>query len=177
MSGHSKWSNIKRKKGIEDVKKAKLFTKLAKDIVISARIGGSDVSSNSNLKAAVQKAKEYNLPKDNIKRAIAKGAGNTNGANMEEATYEGYGPNGVAIMVKVLTDNKNRTVSEIRSIFNRSDGSLGEVGCVAYIFTRNPPVAKFTIPLDKTARLLFMNLIDTLEQCEDVIEVIHNAGI
>lgn len=136
MSGHSKWANIKHQKGRADEKKGKEFTKVAKDIIIAARQGGSDPEGNSKLKLAIQKAKAINMPNDNIARAIKKGAGELEGAAFEELLYEGYGPNGVAVMLDIATDNRNRTASEIRHLFSKHNGNLGESGCVAWMFKR-----------------------------------------
>jgi YebC/PmpR family DNA-binding regulatory protein len=133
MSGHSKWSTIKRKKGAEDAKRGKLFTKLGREIVIAAREGG-DPSVNFKLRLAVDKAKAANMPKDNIERAIRRGTGAEKGEEFEEVNYEGYGPHGVALLVQVLTDNRNRAVSDVRRAFSRHGGSLGETGCVAWLF-------------------------------------------
>jgi YebC/PmpR family DNA-binding regulatory protein len=145
MSGHSKWSTIKRKKGAIDAKKGKIFTKIIKEITLAARLGGGDPEGNARLRQAIMAAKEENMPKDNIERAIKKGSGTGEGAvNYEEVTYEGYGPGGVALLVQVLTDNKNRTVAEIRHILSKHGGNLGENGCVAWIFDK-----KGTIMVDK----------------------------
>lgn len=134
MSGHSKWATIKRKKAKTDAQRGKLFTRLAKEIMVAARNGGKDPEGNMQLKTAIQKAKEANIPNENIMRAIQRGAGEQGGANYEEFFYEGYGPGGVAVMLEMMTDNRNRTASEIRHIFSRNGGSLGESGCVAWIF-------------------------------------------
>ncbi|NLV66583.1 MAG: YebC/PmpR family DNA-binding transcriptional regulator [Spirochaetes bacterium] len=136
MSGHNKWSTIKRKKGAVDAKRGALFTKLIKEITVAARSGGADVDANPRLRTAVLKAKASNMPNDNIDRAINKGAGNLEGVTYEEIRYEGYGPGGVAIMVDCLTDNRNRTTPEIRTIFNKNGGNLGETGSVGYLFDR-----------------------------------------
>lgn len=136
MSGHSKWSTIKRKKGVTDAKRGALFTKLIREITVAARAGGEDLDSNPRLRTAVLKAKSNNMPNDNIDRAIKKGVGNVDGAVYEEIRYEGYGPGGVAIMVDCITDNKNRTTPEIRSIFGKNGGNLGETGSVNYLFDR-----------------------------------------
>ena len=145
MSGHSKWSTIKRKKGAIDAKRGKAFTKIIKEITLAARLGGGDVEGNSRLRQAVIAAKEENMPKDNIERAIKKGLGSGEGAaNYEEVTYEGYGPGGVAVLVEIMTDNKNRTVAEIRHILSKHGGNLGENGCVAWIFNK-----KGSIVIDK----------------------------
>lgn len=136
MSGHSKWASIKHKKGAADAKRGRLFTKLIKEITISARIGGGDIEANPRLRTAVLKAKTSNMPKENIERAIKKGTGELEGVNYYEITYEAYGPGGVAILINVLTDNKNRTAAEIRNILSKGNGNLGETGCVSYLFNR-----------------------------------------
>ena len=136
MSGHSKWSTIKRKKGAADAKRGKVFTKIIKEIMVSARIGGGDINSNPRLRSAVLAAKAENMPKDNIERAIKKGTGELEGVNYEELIYEGYGPGGVAMMLEVLTDNKNRTVADVRHVFSKHSGSLGEAGCVSWMFEK-----------------------------------------
>jgi len=136
MSGHSKWSTIKRKKGAADAKRGKVFSKLIKEITVAARAGGGDPEGNPRLRAAVLSAKAENMPKDNIERAIKKGTGDLEGAAYEEVIYEGYGPGGVAILAQVLTDNKNRTVADIRHIFTKNGGSMGETGCVSWLFEK-----------------------------------------
>ncbi len=136
MSGHSKWANIKNRKGKQDAAKGKIFTKMAKLIAVAAREGGSDPEMNAKLRDAVAKAKAANMPNDNIDRAIKKGAGELAGTVYEEITYEGYGPGGVAVIVNALTDNKNRTAGDIRHAFDKNGGNLGTNGCVAYLFTK-----------------------------------------
>jgi YebC/PmpR family DNA-binding regulatory protein len=136
MSGHSKWSSIKHKKAAADAKRGKLFTKLIKEISVAARLGGGDLATNPRLRTAVQNAKGANMPQDNIQRAIQKGTGELPGVSYEEARFEGYGPGGVAILVDILTDNKNRSVADIRHIFSRNGGNLGEPGCVAWMFDK-----------------------------------------
>ncbi len=136
MSGHSKWSTIKRKKGAADAKRGKLFTKLIREIMVAARVGGGDINANPRLRAAVLAAKAENMPKENIERAIKKGTGELEGTHYETLTYEGYGPGGVAMLLEVLTDNKNRTVAEVRHIFSKYNGSLGETGCVSWMFEK-----------------------------------------
>jgi YebC/PmpR family DNA-binding regulatory protein len=136
MSGHSKWATIKRKKAVLDAKKGKIFTKLIKEITIAAREGGGDPSGNPRLRLAVDNAKAQNMPQDNIDRAIKKATGELEGVTYHELTYEGYGPAGVALLVEVATDNKNRTVAEVRHIFSKNGGSLGETGSVAWMFDR-----------------------------------------
>jgi YebC/PmpR family DNA-binding regulatory protein len=134
MSGHSKWSSIKHKKAAKDAKKGKLFTKLIKEITVAARMGGGDVNANPRLRTAVVTAKAARMPNDNVDRAIKKGTGEIEGQSYEEISYEGYGPGGAAFMVHVLTDNKNRSVSDIRRLFTKFGGHLGESGCVAWMF-------------------------------------------
>jgi YebC/PmpR family DNA-binding regulatory protein len=136
MAGHSKWAQIKHKKAHTDAKRGKIFTKIVKEIAVAARLGGGDVDGNPRLRSAVEKAKEANMPSDNVKKAIMKGTGELPGATYEESTYEGYGPGGVAVLIQVLTDNRNRTVSEIRHILSKSGGSLGEAGCVSWMFEK-----------------------------------------
>jgi YebC/PmpR family DNA-binding regulatory protein len=136
MSGHSKWATIRHKKGAQDAKRGKLFSKLIKEITVAAKMGGGEEESNPRLRTAVLKAKAANMPKDNIDRAIKKGTGELGGDDYFELSYEGYGPNGVAILVNTLTDNKNRTAADVRSIFSKNGGNLGENGCVSYLFSR-----------------------------------------
>lgn len=136
MSGHSKWSTIKRKKALIDAKRGKIFTKLIKEITVAAKMGGGDVESNPRLRLAVDNAKSANMPTDNIERAIKKATGELEGVNFNELTYEGYGPSGIAFMVESLTDNKNRTVAEVRHLFSKYGGSMGETGSVAWMFDR-----------------------------------------
>jgi len=136
MSGHNKWSSIKHKKGAADARRGKVFTKLIREITVAARMGGGDPDGNPRLRAAISLAKAENMPKENIERAIKKGTGELEGVSYEEASYEGYGPGGVAVLVDCLTDNKNRTVADIKHLFDRYGGSLGEPGCVAYIFEK-----------------------------------------
>jgi YebC/PmpR family DNA-binding regulatory protein len=136
MSGHNKWSTIKHKKGRADAKRGKLFTKIIREITVSAREAGGDPDSNPRLRAAVAAAKAANMPADNIKRAIDRGTGAIDGVTYEEISFEGYGPGGVAVMLELLTDNRNRTTPEIRHLFSKYGGNLGENGCVAWLFTR-----------------------------------------
>ena len=136
MSGHSKWSSIKHKKGATDARRGKIFTKLIKEITVAARFGGGDPASNPRLRTAIQAAKSENMPKDNIERAIKKGTGELEGVNYEESIYEGYGPGGAAIFIESLTDNKNRAVADIRHILSKAGGNLGSNGCVAWIFEK-----------------------------------------
>ena len=136
MSGHSKWSSIKHKKGITDARRGKIFSKLIKEITVAARMGGGDPAANPRLRTAVQAAKSENMPKDNIERAIKKGTGELEGVSYEESVYEGYGPGGAAVFIESLTDNKNRAVADIRHILSKSGGNLGAAGCVAWMFDK-----------------------------------------
>jgi YebC/PmpR family DNA-binding regulatory protein len=144
VSGHSKWSTIKRKKGALDAKRGKIFTRLIKEITVAARMGGGDPEGNPRLRSAVGTAKSENMPKDNIERAIKKGTGELEGAVYDEISYEGYGPGGVAVLVDCMTDNKNRSVADIRHAFSKSGGNLGETGCVSWMFEK-----KGSILIDK----------------------------
>ena len=145
MSGHSKWSTIKRKKGAIDAKRGQIFTQLIKEITVAARTGGGDPEGNPRLRSAISAAKTENMPKDNIARAIAKGTGGIDGESYDEILYEGYGPGGVAVLVECMTDNRNRTVADVRHFFSKSNGNLGENGCVAWMFDK-----KGLILVDKT---------------------------
>jgi YebC/PmpR family DNA-binding regulatory protein len=145
MSGHSKWSTIKRKKGAEDAKRGKIFTKIGRELAVAAREGGADPTTNFKLRLVIEKAKQANMPKDNIERSIRRGAGLEKGATLEQVVYEGYGPGGTALMVQALTDNRNRAVADIRRAFSRHGGNLGESGCVAWMFEQKGYI---TIPLN-----------------------------
>lgn len=145
MAGHSKWANIKHKKSAEDAKRGKIFTKIVKEIIVAARMGGGDIDANPRLRTVLEKAKQNNLPKDNIERAIKKGTGELEGVNYEETVYEGYGPGGAAVYIESLSDNKNRTVADIRHIFSKHGGSMGENGCVSWVFDK-----KGWIPVNKS---------------------------
>ena len=147
MSGHSKWASIKHKKGAVDAKRGKVFTKLIKEITVATRMGGKDPEANARLRAAIAAAKAENMPKENIERGIKKGTGELEGATYEEAMYEGYGPGGVAVLVEVLTDNRNRAVAEVRHLFERHGGSLGAAGCVAWMFSQKGLIV---LPKDQT---------------------------
>jgi len=136
MAGHSKWANIKHRKAAQDKKRGKLYTKIIREITVAARLGGGDTNDNPRLRAAVEKALGANMPKDTIERAVQRGAGGGEGADVEELVYEGYGPGGVAILVEAMTDNRNRTVAEVRHAFSKAGGNLGTDGSVAYLFTR-----------------------------------------
>jgi len=175
MSGHSKWATIKRGKAIEDIKRGKVFTKLTKVISLAVRKGGLDPNLNPSLRSAIDKARSYNMPSTNIDRAI--GAGGGAGA-LEEVVYEGYGPSGVAFLVKAATDNKNRTTSEVRRIFEEHGGSLGEAGSAAYIFSTDPENPTFTIPVgDPETAKKVLSLADALDEHDDIQEVFSNFDI
>lgn len=156
MSGHSHWATIKHKKGATDAKRGKLFSKLSRAIIIAARHGGGDPDMNLKLRYAIDKAREVSMPKDNIERAIKRGTGETEGLVFEEILYEGYGPGGVAVLVEVFTDNRNRTSGEIRKIFERSGGKMGSAGCVAYLFERK---GLFTIDAKATDEDSLMSIV------------------
>jgi len=136
MSGHSKWSTIKRKKGANDAQRAKIFTKIAREIIVAVKSGGPDPDNNSRLKDVIAKARSNNMPNDNINRTIKKAAGSTDTDNYESITYEGYGPNGVAVIVETLTDNRNRTAADVRHAFDKCGGNMGQTGCVSFMFDR-----------------------------------------
>jgi len=176
MSGHSKWSTIKRKKAKIDAQRGKVFTRLAKEIIVAARQGGPDPEGNARLKTAIMRAKEANIPNDNIMRAIQKGAGGTDGANYEELIYEGYGPGGVAVMLEIMTDNRNRTAGEIRFIFSKNGGNLGETGCVAWMFNEKGVIVveKADNKLDEDE--IMLNAIDAGAQDfnieDDIYEIV-----
>lgn len=136
MSGHSKWSTIKRKKGANDAQRAKIFTKIAREIIVAVKAGGPDPDNNSSLKDAIAKGRAANMPNDNITRTIKKASGSTDGDNYENITYEGYGPNGVAVIVEALSDNRNRTAADVRHYFDKFGGNMGQTGCVSFMFDR-----------------------------------------
>jgi len=158
MSGHSKWHSIRHQKGVVDARRGQLFTKLTREIIIAVREGGSNPEANFRLRLAVQKARDNNMPMDNIERSIKKGSGELEGASFTEVVLEGYGPSGTAILVEALTDNRNRTIQEVRSTFSRHGGSLGESGCVSWIFDARGLITVKTDNLD--ANNLALNAID-----------------
>jgi len=179
MSGHSKWSSIKHKKGAADAKRGKIFTKLTKEITLAARLGGGDVEGNARLRQAIAAAKAENMPKDNIEKAIKKGTGELEGAAAyEEVVYEGYGPGGVAVLVEVMTDNKNRTVSEIRHIFSKHGGNLGENGCVAWMFEKKGSIVigKGAIDEDRLMELALEAGAEDVAEQEGEYEIITEPG-
>ena len=174
MSGHSKWSSIKHKKAVKDAKKGKLYTKLIKEITVAARIGGGDINSNPRLRTAVLTGKGASMPNENIDRAIKKGTGELEGVSYEEIHYEGYGPGGAAIMVTVLTDNKNRTVTEMRRLFTRYGGNLGESGCVAWMFDKKGliTVDKGQIEEDRLITLVLDGGAEDVREEDGLYEVV-----
>jgi len=173
MSGHSRWSQIKRKKGKADVQRGKLFSKILREITVAARNGGGDPKGNMRLKAAIESAKEVNMPQDNIKRAIQKGTGELPGESYEEITYEGYAPGGVAVLIQVLTDNRNRTAPEIRHTFEKVGGNMGSSGAVAWMFDRKGVILVEADKIgedDLMARALDAGAID-MRRAEKVFEI------
>ncbi|MDR1734875.1 MAG: YebC/PmpR family DNA-binding transcriptional regulator [Oscillospiraceae bacterium] len=174
MSGHSKWATIKRKKEVTDSKRAKIFTKIGRELAVAARMGGADPNTNSKLKDIIAKAKQNNVPNDNIERIIKKAAGESGGANYEEIVYEGYGPSGVAVIVETLTDNRNRTAGEMRHYFDKYGGNLGQTGSVGFMFTRQGVIAIESQGIDPDALMeaaLEAGASDFLDEGEDVYEV------
>lgn len=173
MSGHSKWASIKRKKAVTDARRGQLWTKLLKEITVAARLGGDDPEGNSRLRVAVQEARSANVPSHNIERAIQRGAGTLEGVSYEEVLYEGYGPGGAAILVEAITDNRNRTVAEIRHAFSRNDGSLGDSGCVAWMFDKRGYVAfeKSSMTEEQFMELALELDVDDLASDEEGYEI------
>lgn len=174
MSGHSKWANIKRKKGANDAIRGKITTKIGREITIAVRMGGADPVGNMRLKLALTKAKANNIPKDNINRAIQKGLGASDGSSYEELTYEGYGPGGSAIMLSVLTDNRNRTAADVRHIFSKYGGNLGESGCVGWMFKQKAVFVVEKETYDDEDALMELVLdagADDFEAQDDVYEI------
>ncbi len=180
MSGHSKWANIKHKKAKADAQKGKVFTKLGREIIVAARQGGGDPNGNFRLKMAVQAAKTANMPNDNIQRAIQKGAGGAEGANFEELTYEGYGPGGVAVMINILTDNRNRTAGDIRHLFSKHGGNMGETGCVSWMFSSKGQImldrSKVSLSEDELMLVCLDAGAEDLKVAEDAVEVLTAPG-
>lgn len=174
MSGHSKWSTIKRKKGAADAKRGKIFTRVTREILMAAKEGGGDLSNNVRLRLAVDKAKAVNMPKENIERAIKRGTGESKEGTFDEVMYEGYAPHGIAVMIECVTENRNRTVAEIRHILNRANGTMGEQGSVSWQFNR---VAYFSFPseshdFDKVFELALEGGADDVSDDEETIEII-----
>jgi YebC/PmpR family DNA-binding regulatory protein len=177
MSGHSKWSTIKHKKAITDARRGKLFTRLAREVTVAARAGGGDSDTNFGLRLAIDKAKAANMPKDNIERAVKRGTGELKGEELLELTYEGYAPNGVAVLVQVLTDNKNRTVAEIRRVLTRQGGTLAEAGAVAWQFERKGylAIAPDDVDEDTVFEVAVEAGADDVIFGDDMIEVYSNV--
>ncbi len=174
MAGHSKWANIKHKKAKMDAQKGKIYTRFSKLIIVAVREGGPDPNTNSRLRDAIEKAKQANMPNDNIERAIKRGSGELGGGNIEEIIYEGYGPGGVAIMVDATTDNRNRTAGEMRHLFDKYGGNLGESGCVAWMFEKKGLILiekKDDIDVDNIMMLAIDSGADDVEESEDAIEI------
>ncbi|KAF1679454.1 MULTISPECIES: YebC/PmpR family DNA-binding transcriptional regulator [Bacillus] len=171
MAGHSKWKNIQKRKNAQDAKRGKIFMKLAKEIYVAAKEGGADPEANSALRLVIEKAKGANMPNENIDRAIKKAAGSLDGNSYEEITYEGYGPSGVAVMVECVTDNKNRTASNVRTAFNKNGGSLGENGCVAFLFER-----KGFIAIERTEQKIDEDelMLDVLEAGGEELQTVED---
>jgi YebC/PmpR family DNA-binding regulatory protein len=192
MSGHSKWATIKHKKGAADAKRGKLFTKLIKEIAVAARIGGGDADSNPRLRTAIADAKAVNMPADNIKRAIQRGTGELPGVQYEEIVYEGYGPSGVALIMEIATDNRNRTLAELRHILSKHGGNLGETGCVTWIFNKRGYIVVEKSKAEEDALLELITeagaddmredgenweIYSPVETFQQVVDALNNAGI
>lgn len=178
MSGHSKWATIKHKKGAADAKRGKLFSKLIKEITVAARFGGGDPTGNARLRTVLEKARQANMPNDNVTRAVKRGTGELEGVSYDEINFEGYGPGGVAVLVEVLTDNRNRTVAELRHLFTKMGGNLGEAGCVAWMFTKR---GVLTFSKEKINEETLMNAAveagaDDIRDEEDLISVVTDPG-
>ena len=176
MAGHSKWANIKHRKGRQDEKKQKIFSKLIRELTVASKLGGSEVSDNPRLRLALDKALGANMPKDTIERAIARGAGDSDSENLEEISYEGYGPNGVAILIEAMTDNKNRTVAEVRHAFSKYGGSLGTDGSVSYLFSKKGQILTTESNQDKLLELLISEGIEDIESSEDNFTLIFTEA-
>lgn len=178
MSGHSKWASIRHKKGAVDAKRGKVFSKLIKEITVAARMGGGDPDGNPRLRAAIQAAKAQNMPKDNIARAIKKGTGELGGTSYEEYNYEAYGPGGVAMMMNCLTDNRNRTVADIKHVFERHGGNLGEPGCVSWMFVKKGLIVfeKKSVEEERLLGLALESGAEDIKESETQFEVITNPA-
>lgn len=178
MSGHSKWSSIKHKKGAADARRGKTFTKLIKEITVAARMGGGDQDGNPRLRTAIQAAKAENMPKENIERAIKKGTGELEGTSYEETSYEGYGPGGVALLIDCLTDNKKRAVADIKHIFDRHGGNLGEPGCVAWMFEKKGMIVfdRDKVDEEKLLNLALEAGAEDIKETETEFEVISHPS-
>src|SRR5712691_4955779 len=174
MSGHSKWSSIKHKKALKDARRGKQFTKFIKEITVAARMGGGDINANPRLRTAVLTARQNSMPADNIERAIKKGTGELEGVTYDEVSYEGYGPGGVAIIVQALTDNRNRTVAELRSLFEKHGGDLGVTGCVAWMFTKRGliTVERAGVDEDRVMEVALEGGAEDVREAGDLLEII-----
>jgi YebC/PmpR family DNA-binding regulatory protein len=173
MAGHSKWKNIAHKKEKTDAQRAKIFTKLSREIIVAVREGGPDPAANARLKDCIAKARANNVPNENIKRVIDKAAGGTGGENYESVRYEGYGPGGTAIIVNALTGNRNRTAGDMRHYFDKFGGNLGALGCVSWLFDDDVPQYRVALEDEEDVKKM-IRLLDALEECDDVQEVLHN---
>jgi YebC/PmpR family DNA-binding regulatory protein len=177
MAGHSKWANIKRRKGAQDAKRGKVFTKLIRELVTASRLGGPDPAANARLRLAVDKARSANMPKDTMERAIARGAGGGDDANFDEVVYEGYGPGGTALLVEGLTDNRNRTVGEVRHALTKGGGNLGDPGCVAYLFEKKGLIVfESDVDADKVMEAALEAGADDVRESEDGCTVVTAPG-
>jgi YebC/PmpR family DNA-binding regulatory protein len=178
MSGHSKWSTIKHKKGAADAKRGRIFTRLIKEITVAARMGGGSPEHNPRLRSAIAEAKANNMPASNIERAVKKGTGELEGVSYEEVTYEGYGPGGVAIMLEAITDNKNRTTGEIRKIFSKGNGNMGEQNCVGWMFDSKGliVISKEAVSEEKLMELALEAGAEDIEDEEDTFQVVTDPG-
>jgi YebC/PmpR family DNA-binding regulatory protein len=177
MAGHSKWANIKHRKGAQDAKRGKVFTKIIKELTVAARIGGGDPDTNPRLRTAIDKAKQANMPKDNVDRAIKKGTGDLDGVNYEEGIFEGYGPGGVALIVEFLTDNRTRTVADVRHIFSKYGGNLGVSGSVAFLFDRKGLISFSTgNDFERIFEIALESGAEDVRDEGDIYEVITDSG-
>ena len=172
MAGHSKWANIKHRKGRQDEKKQKIFSKLIREITVASKLGGAEASDNPRLRLALDKALGANMPKDTIERAISRGAGDSDSGNLEEITYEGYGPNGVAVLIEAMSDNKNRTVAEVRHAFSKCGGSLGTDGSVSYLFSKKGQIIVKESNQEKLLELLISEGIEDIESSNEDLTLI-----
>ena len=172
MAGHSKWANIKHRKGRQDEKKQKIFSKLIRELTVASKLGGAEASDNPRLRLALDKALGANMPKDTIERAISRGAGDSDSGNLEEITYEGYGPNGVAVLIEAMSDNKNRTVAEVRHAFSKCGGSLGTDGSVSYLFSKKGQIIVKESNQEKLLELLISEGIEDIEPSNEDLTLI-----
>jgi len=171
MSGHNKWANIKHRKGAQDAKKGKIFTKIIKELTVAARTGGGDASGNPRLRIAIEKAREANMPKDTMEKAIKRGTGELDGVNYEEYTYEGYGDGGVAVLMDIMTDNKNRTSGEVRNIFSKNSGAMAEAGAVAWNFERKGSITLSGVKEDEVMDLAIENGAEDIQSDGDFVNI------